>query len=283
VVCFEQWFAPMPATGSFSDVAPATTKGHDMSDPAQRFWAIFFELYESLPRQGPGNRACAVKALAMCHDLPPRPDVLDLGCGVGGQTLHLAEFTSGTIIAVDRHAPSIQRLRAAVIARGLGDRIRPVVGDMAALELPQASFDLIWSEGALYNIGIDTALQVCRDLLRPGGYLAFTDAVWRHPNPPAEVKKSFDMDYLAMGSVAEVLASIDRSGLGLVGHFTLPDEAWWDGFYTPMEKRIGELRSTYAGDDEALAILAQLAQEPAMHRRHSATYAYEFFVVRRTP
>jgi len=252
-----------------------------MNESSPRFWPIFFELYESLPRQGPGNRACAARALAFCRDLPPTPAVLDLGCGVGGQTLHLAELTSGSIVALDSHAPSIERLRATVAMRGLAERIQPIVGDMAEPRLPPASFDLVWSEGALYNIGIENALRVCRGLLRAGGYLAFTDAVWRKENPPPEVKASFENDYPAMGRIPDVLAAIERIGFSLIGHFTLPDEAWWDDFYRPMEIRIEELRGKYADDDDSLAVLDQLAQEPAMHRRHSSYYAYEFFVTHR--
>lgn len=252
-----------------------------MNEPSPRFWSIFLELYESLPRQGPGNRDCAVKALALCRDLPPAPAVLDLGCGVGGQTLHLADLTSGSIVALDSHAPSIERLRATVAVRGLANRIQPMVGDMAEPGLPPASFDLIWSEGALYNIGIENALRVCHGLLRAGGYLAFTDAVWRRDNPPPEVKASFEADYPTMGRVPDVLAAIERIGFSLIGHFTVPDAAWWEDFYTPMEIRIGELRDKYGADDEALVVLDQLAQEPEMHRRHSEYYAYEFFVLRR--
>lgn len=252
-----------------------------MSEPSARFWPIFFELYESLPRQGPGNRDCAARALALCRDVPPAPAVLDLGCGVGGQTLHLADLLSGSIVALDSHAPSIERLRATIAERGLAGRIRPMVGDMAEPGFPPASFDLVWSEGALYNIGIENALRVCRGLLRAGGYLAFTDAVWRRDDPPPEVKASFDADYPTMGRVPDVLAAIAGTGFSLIGHFTLTDEAWWDDFYTPMEKRIAELRHTYRADDEALAVVEQLAQEPEMHRRHSGYYAYEFFVVRR--
>jgi len=156
-----------------------------------------------------------------------------------------------------------------------------VVGDMAQSGLPSQSFDLVWSEGALYNIGIENALRLCHGLLRPGGYLAFTDAVWRRENAPPEVKASFDLDYPTMGKIPDVLATIDRTGFSLVGHFTLPDEAWWDDFYTPMEQRIAELRAKHAADAEALAVLDRLAQEPEMHRRHSDYYAYEFFVARR--
>jgi len=252
-----------------------------MGEPNPRFWEIFLEVYEPLPRQGPGSRACAEKALGLCWDLPRSPAVLDLGCGVGGQTLHLASLTPGSIVAIDSHAPSIERLRATVAERGLAERVRPVVGDMAQPGIPPESFDLVWSEGALYNIGIENALRLCHGLLRPGGYLAFTDAVWRKENPPPEVKASFDLDYPTMGSVSDVLAAIAKTGFSLVGHFTLPDEAWWEDFYTPMEQRIEVLRGQHTDDAEALAVLDQLAQEPEVHRRYSDYYAYEFFVTRR--
>ncbi|MBN2409992.1 MAG: class I SAM-dependent methyltransferase [Candidatus Aminicenantes bacterium] len=253
-----------------------------MNELPPRFQPIFFEVFESLPRQGPGNRASAARALDLCRDLPSAPAVLDLGCGTGAQTLQLAELTSGTIIAIDSHAPSIERLRTTVAERGLAHRVRPVVGDMTHPNQTPNSFGLIWSEGALYNIGIERALRICHGLLRPGGYLAFTDAVWGKNDPPPEVKAIFDLDYPDMGRVPDILAAIDKSGFSLVGHFTLPEEAWWDDFYTPMQRRIEELRGKYAGDAEALDVLDQIAREPAKHRMHSDYYAYEFFVVRRS-
>jgi SAM-dependent methyltransferase len=156
-----------------------------------------------------------------------------------------------------------------------------VVGDMAKVDLPPESLDLIWSEGALYQIGIENALRVCHGLLRSGGYLAFTDAVWRKENPPPAVKASFDLDYPTMGWIPDVLGAIERCGFSLIGSFPLPNEAWWDDFYTPMQHRIEELRGKYAADVEALAALEQLAREPEMHGAHSEYYAYEFFVARR--
>jgi SAM-dependent methyltransferase len=252
-----------------------------VSDPQTRFTELFHELYVGLPRQGPGNRACAERALALCGELPESPRVLDLGCGVGGQTLQLAALTSGTIVALDALAPAVERLRAAVAERGLAERVQPMVGDMADPGLPPGSFDLVWSEGALYSIGLEPALRECHRLLRPGGRLAFTDAVWRQAEPPAEVKAGFDADYPGMGWLADDLASLGRCGFALLGHFTLPDAAWWDDFYTPMLARVEEMRRRYHGDEEAAAILDALAREPELHRQHSRFYAYEFFVARR--
>jgi len=252
-----------------------------MTEPTPRFWEVFFDVYEALPRQGPGNRDCAAKALALCRDLPSIPCVLDLGCGAGGQTLHLAELTFGSIVAVDNHAPFIERLAAAVAARGMSHRVRPFVADMAAPGLAPASFDLVWSEGALYNLGMEPALRVCRELLRPGGHLVFTDAVWRKENPPDEVRAGFESDYPTMGFVRDVLAVVGRSGFDLLGHFPLPDEAWWEDFYTPMQRRVEQLRGEHATDGEALAVLDQIQREPELHRLHSDCYAYECFVARR--
>lgn len=256
--------------------------GDTVNEPDPRAWALLLEVFEHLPRQGPGDRAGAERALALCGELPPAPDVADLGCGVGGQTLHLAELLPrARIVALDQHAPSVARLRAAVDAHGLAHRVRAVVGDMADPDLCSGGFDLVWSEGALYCIGVPEALRVCRDLLRPGGTLAFTESVWRTADPPPDVAAFFAQEYPGMGWAADVEAALDEAGFDLVGRFTLPDEAWWTDFYTPMEARVGELRRAYAGDAEALAVLDHIAAEPELHRRHAAAYAYEFFVARR--
>ena len=250
-----------------------------MADPSPRMTELFFEVFEPLPRQGPGNRSSAERALALCDGLPGAPRILDLGCGVGGQSLQLIEMTGGSVVAVDNHPPNVARLRQTAAERGLEDRIEPWLGDMAAPDQPARSFDLIWSEGALYNIGIPKALEVCQGLLRPGGHLAFTEAVWLSDDRPAQVREAF-ADYAAMGTARDVVRCLASSPFTLRGHFTLPREAWWDDFYTPMERRIAELRERYAEDAEALACLDQLAVEPEMHRRHGDCYGYEFFVSR---
>jgi SAM-dependent methyltransferase len=268
-------------TSEQSEGIDPASRMHEMNAHAARFREIFFEVYEALPRQGPGNRSCAAKALGLCRALPSLPAVLDLGCGVGGQTIYLAELLSGHIVAMDVHAPCIKQLKKTVAERRLSQRIWPVVGDMAHPGLLIESFDLIWSEGALYNIGVENALRICTELLHRGGYLAFSDAVWRKKDPPPEVKAMFDPDYPTMASAPDVLAAIERCGFSLAGHFMLPDEAWWDDFYTPMQKRIEKLRCRYADDIEALGVLTQLAHEPEMHRTYSDYYAYEFFVARR--
>ncbi len=90
-----------------------------MSEPANRMWEIFLEVYVGLPRQGPGNRTSTARALKLCTDLPSEPTVLDLGCGTGGQTFHIAELTGGSVTAIDSHRSAVERLNTTAQTRGL--------------------------------------------------------------------------------------------------------------------------------------------------------------------
>ena len=78
-----------------------------------------------------GNRTCAAKALDLCSELRESPAILDLGCGAGAQTFYLTELTTGSIEAVDNHAPFIELLQSAAVRRKLSHRIRARVGDLA--------------------------------------------------------------------------------------------------------------------------------------------------------
>ncbi|GEM_PF-1956992 len=57
-----------------------------MNESAPRFWEVFFDVFEHLPRQGPGNRASAERALGLCRELSSSPVLPDLDCILLGQT-----------------------------------------------------------------------------------------------------------------------------------------------------------------------------------------------------
>lgn len=236
----------------------------------------FHGVFESLPRQGPGGREHTARALSACSELASRPVVVDLGCGSGAQTLDLAELTGGHVTAVDLHPPFAALLTAQAAARGLSAQIDAVVADMAEPGLAPASVDLVWSEGALYNIGLDVALPLARRLLRPDGYLAFTDAVWRREDPPEPVREMF-ADAPTMGRVDDVLAALGRHGFDVLEHFPLPRTAWWDEFYVPMGRRVAELR---LDPDADRAVLDEFDAEIDLFVQHSDCFGYEFFVAR---
>ena len=61
----------------------------------------------------------------------------------------------------------------------------------------------------------------------------------------------------------------------------LPEEAWFKHYYSPMEARLDELRSKYAGDAVAESVLQECADEIDFYRRYRDYYGYCFFVLAR--
>ena len=217
----------------------------------------------------------------MMTDLPAQPRVLDLGCGPGGGSADLAGLTGGRVTALDLHAPFVVQQAAAARAAGLSRRLDPVCADLRAAPFTAASFDLVWSEGALYSVGFAEGLKVCLRLATPGGYVAVSEAVWTVPRPPDEVYRWWTAQYADIASIDEKTAIVSANGLDIVGHFTLPREAWWDHLYVPIRARLDGFRLAWADDDVGLEVIAEFDTEIAMFERWGHTYGYEFFVARR--
>ena len=148
--------------------------------------------------------------------------------------------------------------------------------------MAHSSFDLIWSEGAPYKIGIQWEPSIFAGLLRKGGYLVFTVAVWYKAILPDSAKAIFESDYPTMGTVADLVTLIECSPVELLNHFPFQPEAWWDDFYTPMERIIEKFLGKYADDPEALRILEQLGLESIANRKNSDYHNCEFFFMRKS-
>jgi SAM-dependent methyltransferase len=247
----------------------------------QEINALFFEIHRDNPREGPGSFESTRKAFRMLSELPPRPRILDIGCGPGRQTLDLSRLTSGTITAVDNHQPYVDRLANLIEEKGLSDRVTTVYGDMKALDFKEESFDVIWAEGSIYIIGFENGLRSLKPFLKHGGYLATSELTWLDPNAPEKLRLYWEENYPQMKNTAENVDIIRQSGYFLAGFFVLPQADWWDNYYSPVEKKLIRLRRKYADDGEALAFLEEEQREIDLFRNYSDYYGYVFYVARR--
>jgi len=241
----------------------------------------FYELYEGLPRCGPGDNESTGRAYRAISDTVPHPSILDIGCGPGAQTLALAKLSNGTIVALDNHQPFLDTLVKRAKAEGLHERIVPKHQSMLEMKLEDGSFDIVWSEGALYFMGFQNGLRRCKGLLKSGGHLAVTEVAYLRADPPTAVTEFWEKEYPAMADVETKLTMIETEGFELISHFTLPESAWLDHFYLPMEERISVLREKYSDNRTAQEVLDEAQKEMDFYRRYSDYYGYEFFVMRK--
>lgn len=250
----------------------------------ERAFQYFLTFHQGLLRKGPGTDAATADAFRRVEPLlPPAPAILDVGCGAGAQTLVLAAMTPGTVVAVDSYPPFVEELRAHVEARGLSGRVTARVGDMKALDLPPASFDLVWCEGALFVLGFEEGLRTLRPLLRGPGVVVVSEAAWLRPleEIPAEVRAFWADGYPAITDVEGNLALARRAGFAPVAHFTLPAEGW-AAYVDPLERRMEEVLAAHPEDPDAEEAARSERREFAMFREHLRWFGYEFFLLRRS-
>ncbi|GAB2912016.1 methyltransferase domain-containing protein [Streptomyces mayteni] len=119
---------------------------------------------------------------------PAGSTVLEVGCGVGAQTVHLVTGSPGVRwVAVDRSAESLAVARARVMSRAPGADVRWCEADVYELPFADAEFDHVFVCFVVEHLSNPgRALAELRRVLRPGGTLTLIEgdhgAAFFHPD-----------------------------------------------------------------------------------------------------
>jgi SAM-dependent methyltransferase len=103
--------------------------------------------------------------------------VVDLGAGTGTGSLALARrFPAAQVVAVDRSAVMLDRVRAAARGQGLEGRVQVVQADLDVAWPAVRAADLVWASSFLHEVADPGAvLAEVRDALRPGGLVVVVE------------------------------------------------------------------------------------------------------------
>lgn len=250
-----------------------------MAEEADSPRALMFSFYEGVVRKGPGSEASTLKALAMLKGLPEHPRFVEFGCGAGVATIALARSSPCHITAVDIHQPFLDELQRDSVRTGVSERISPLCADMGDPPFSDASFDGVWSEGAIYNLGFERGLRRWRRLLRTGGYVAVSEAVWLSENPPPRAKEFWGTEYPAMATVAEGMCKLGSTGFKPIGHFILPSEDW-ENYYLPVRAHLPEFLRRHTNSPAAGELARGVQTEFDVWSEFGASFGYAFFIGR---
>ena len=195
------------------------------------------EYFTELERLGPGSPAETIRALSFIGNLANKTKIADLGCGTGVQTMVLAQNTEATITALDLYARSIDKLNATAEKLGLQHRVKGIVASMDNLPFPKEEFDLIWSEGAIANIGFEKGLNHWRDFLKKDGYVAVSYESWFTDERPAEIEKWWMDAVPEINTIGHNISIMQKNGYIPVAAFALPEHCWIDNYFMPQKAR----------------------------------------------
>ena len=135
------------------------------------------------------DRALGVANHLRYAGIQPTETILDIGCGAGIDTILAAQRTgpAGRVIALDFLPEMLQRTTAAAHQAGL-QNVELVEGEMEAIPLPDASVDLVISNGVI-NLSARKArvMAECARVLRAGGRLCVSDLTVDQDDLPPEI------------------------------------------------------------------------------------------------
>ncbi|MGC9354901.1 MAG: class I SAM-dependent methyltransferase [Mariniphaga sp.] len=242
---------------------------------------LICEYFSAIERQGPGSPEVTLKALSFIDNLTDESQIADLGCGTGGQTMVLAQHAPGNITGVDLFPTFIDLFNRNAEKLNLQHRVKGVIGSMDNLPFNAEEFDLIWSEGAIYNIGFERGLNEWHKFLKPGGYIAVSEASWFTENRPDEIQKFWMEAYPEMDTIPNKTAQLQKAGFIPVATFILPENCWTDHFYAPQVEAQEAFLKKYAGNKTAENLVDNQRQEADLYSRNKTFYGYVFYIGRK--
>jgi SAM-dependent methyltransferase len=239
---------------------------------------LICEYFSHLERQGPGSPEATKTALGFIRNLDNQSNIADIGCGTGGQTIVLANNTPGMITGIDLFPTFITLFNQQVANHQLQSRVKGEIGNMENLPFEEESLDLIWSEGAIYNIGFQRGLAEWRKFLKPGGYLAVSEASWFTEERPKEIEEFWHDAYPEIDTIANKVAQMQQAGYVPVAAFILPEECWIEHFYQPQHAVQEMFLKQHSNNKTAEAFISNERREEQLYHRHKAHYGYVFYI-----
>jgi len=122
--------------------------------------------------------------LADLTELGPGMHALDLGCGNGMIAEYLSDRTEVRITGIDNSPSAIEDAR-----RRTKDKRRRLdfqVMDMAQLDFPPDTFDVLLAIDSLYFTALEPTLVQMAKILRPGGKMGIFYGRWLLPQSPMD-------------------------------------------------------------------------------------------------
>jgi len=153
-------------------------------------YQLLIDLHKSANRQGPGGDEETEKALSLAMINRAAPlRIADIGCGTGASTLLLARLLKAQITAVDFLQDFLEVLEGRAENMGLSEKIATLACSMDNLPFGDEEYDVIWSEGAIYNIGFERGVIDWNRYLKVGGLLVVSEITWITASRPSELQK----------------------------------------------------------------------------------------------
>lgn len=242
-------------------------------------YQLLIDLHKRAKRQGPGGDTETEKAVGLAMIDPSAPlRVADIGCGTGSSTLLLARLLNARITAVDFLPDFLEILEAKAENLSLSDKISTLACEMDKLPFGDREYDVIWSEGAIYNIGFEKGVKDWKRFLKTGGLLVVSEITWITAARPSELQEYWQNEYPEIDTASSKIGILEQNGYSPVAYFVLPEHCWLENYYRPMQDSFEGFLKRNGNSEKAQAIVDAEKKEIALYEKYKAYYSYGVYI-----
>ena len=235
-------------------------------------------LFGGMEKLGPGSNTHTLHVLRLLPKQPFRV-IVDAGCGTGRQTIVLAKELGTLVHAVDSYEPFLDDLTRRAREEGIEHLVHTHRMDMKDIPAVFQHIDLLWSEGAAYNIGFSNALTIWSSAINKDGLVVVSELSWLRDQVPDVVREFFLSGYPDMQPMQQNVVLAEKAGYRVLTTYTLPKETWMEGYYDVLEPRAKSLVDH--PDSSVKAFAVETIKEIEIFRRSEDSYGYVFYVLQR--
>lgn len=243
---------------------------------------LLIDLHKSAKRQGPGGDEEIIKILGLAQlTQAEKLKIADIGCGTGSASILLAKQLNAQVTAVDFLPEFIEVLKDKAEKEGLSEKIATIVCSMEDLPFSREEYDLIWSEGAIYNMGFEKGVNEWKQFLKPDGLLVVSEITWLTEKRPSEIQKHWDSEYPEIDTASAKIRVLENAGYSPVSYFYLPEHCWLDNYYRPMQARFPDLLERHGNSQSAQSVVEAEKKEINLYERYKKYFSYGVYIAKK--
>jgi SAM-dependent methyltransferase len=244
----------------------------------EKYIKALIELHRGLERQGPGDTDFSNYIISQIPELPTNPRIVDIGCGAGAGALFLADKFRSKVRAVDISREFLDELEDRAKQRGLDHLVEAIECDMRSLDWKPGTIDLLWSEGAAYNLTFEGALKAWRPLMAANGIAVISEMSYFTSEVPESVSVYWQNAHPTIGTESENSNYANSSGFEILGIHRLPSKAWWDNYYGPLRENMNSFK--HSEDSTMQTVIKETEGEMKLFEQHEKHYGYSFYIMK---
>jgi len=152
---------------------------------------------------------------------------------------------------------------------------------MEQLPFAEEEYDVLWSEGAIYNMGFEKGLNEWRRFLKPDGVLAVSEITWITSSRPPELQQYWEAEYPEIATASSKIKILEESGYSPIGYFVLTENCWLENYYRPLQDGFHDFLARHDGDERAASIVEAEKEQIALYEKHKPYYSYGVYVAQK--